>query len=1055
MTKSTVANIQGENPKKKKSVLKRELYASEIRYRRLFESAKDGILILDAETGKIVDVNPFLIDLLGYSKDEFIEKSIWEIGAFQDIIENKDKFLELQQSEYVRYEELPLETSNGRKIHVEFVSNVYLVNDKKVIQCQIRDITEKKEAEAILEKTRIELAEIKEAADEFSLFTENIIDTIREPLLAIDKDLRIIKASRSFYHFFKVTAEETIGKLIYELGNHQWDIPKLKELLEEIIPKKNTFDNYEVEHNFSTIGKRVMLLNARQVKRAFGKEKIILLAIEDITERKGKEDTLKETHRATSEFLNILLNHLHAPIIVWDTSMIIKRFNRKFELLSGYDAAEVIDKKLDFLFPKEKIASTLELLKNHLDDEHLEVVEIDILTKDNNIKTVLWNSSRILDEEGKNIIATISQDITSRKRTEDALNLLETRYRRLFESAKDGILILNAENGKIVDVNPFLIDLLGYTKKDFTEKSIWELRTFQDIYENKEKFLELQQEEYVRYDDLPLVTSDGRTIHVEFISNVYLANNIKVIQCNIRDISENWQIKKQIVESEKQFRTITENSADAIFISDKEGKYIYVNKQAVDLLGYSKEELLTFTLADVSPKNRIEEYFQIFQHLLITGSSYSEIELVRKDGSNADTDLNAVLLPNGWVYGSCRDISERKRAEIELIEAKERAEESERLKSAFLANMSHEIRTPMNGILGFTELLKDHGLSGDDQQEYIKIIEKSGARMLNIINDIIAISTIESHQIENKLSETNVNEQVAYIYNFFKLEAVQKKLHISYKNGLPNKEAIIVTDREKVYAVLTNLVKNAIKFTQTGSIELGYLKKEGFFEFYVKDSGSGVSPEQKDIIFERFRQGSESLARNYEGAGLGLSISKAYVEMLGGRIWVENNAGENGAASGATFFFAIPAHPVKKTIHVPQVASLDHSTKNETRKLKILIVEDDKTSKTLIIEMVKVFAREFLKAASGVEAIEICRKNPDIDLVLMDINMPEMDGYEATRQIREFNKDVVIIAQTAYALTGDREKSIAAGCNSYITKPINRVDLGIMIKNYFTELTKA
>jgi PAS domain S-box-containing protein len=340
---------------------------------------------------------------------------------------------------------------------------------------------------------------------------------------------------------------------------------------------------------------------------------------------------------------------------------------------------------------------------------------------------------------------------------------LETRYRRLFESAKDGILILNAENGKIVDVNPFLIDLLGYTKKDFTEKSIWELRTFQDIYKNKEKFLELQQEEYVRYDDLPLVTLDGRTIHVEFISNVYLANNIKVIQCNIRDISENWQIKKQIVESEKQFRTITENSADAIFISDKEGKYIYVNKQAVDLLGYSKEELLTFTLADVSPKNRIEEYFQIFKHLLLTGSSYSEIELVRKDGSNADTDLNAVLLPNGWVYGSCRDISERKRAEIELIEAKERAEESERLKSAFLANMSHEIRTPMNGILGFTELLKDHGLSGDDQQEYIKIIEKSGARMLNIINDIIAISTIESHQIENKLSETNVNEQVAYI----------------------------------------------------------------------------------------------------------------------------------------------------------------------------------------------------------------------------------------------------------------------------------------------------
>ena len=489
MRKSTFKNNRSEIPKKTKSALQEELVASELRYRRLFESTKDGILILDAETGKIVDVNPFLIDLLGYSKKEFIEKFIWEIGAFQDIIENKDKFIELQQTEYVRYEDLPLETSAGNKILVEFVSNVYLVNNNKVIQCQIRDITARKETEAALEKTGKELAEIKKTADELNKFTKNIIDTVREPLLVIDEDLRVIKASRSFYKFFRVTADETIGKLIYELGNHQWDIPKLRELLEKIIPEKNSFDNYEVEHHFSTIGRRVMLLNARRVKRAFGQEKVILLAIEDITERKGKEDTLKETHRATSDSLNILLNHTHAPIIIWDASFVIKRFNRKFEQLSGYDSAEVIDKKIDFLFPKGKIAATLELLKNHLDDEQ-EVAEIDILTKENTIRTVLWSSSRILDEKGKNIIATISQDITSRKRLEDRLSLLETRYRRLFESAKDGILILDAETGKIVDVNPFLIDLLGYSKEEFIEKTIWEIGSFKDIYENKERFFE-------------------------------------------------------------------------------------------------------------------------------------------------------------------------------------------------------------------------------------------------------------------------------------------------------------------------------------------------------------------------------------------------------------------------------------------------------------------------------------------------------------------------------------------------------------------------------------
>jgi signal transduction histidine kinase len=223
--------------------------------------------------------------------------------------------------------------------------------------------------------------------------------------------------------------------------------------------------------------------------------------------------------------------------------------------------------------------------------------------------------------------------------------------------------------------------------------------------------------------------------------------------------------------------------------------------------------------------------------------------------------------------------------------------------------MSHEIRTPMNGILGFTDLLKNLELKDNEQQEYIRIIEKSGARMLNIINDIVSISKIEAHQTAITISEMNINDQVEYIYRFFKVEAEQNNLHISIKNLLPEKNAVIKTDREKVYAVLTNLVKNAIKFTQTGSIELGCLKKDGFLEFYIKDSGPGIPEMQKDFIFERFRQGSETLTRGYEGAGLGLSISKAYVEMLGGKIWVENNPADNGNATGATFFFTLPVCP--------------------------------------------------------------------------------------------------------------------------------------------------
>ena len=303
------------------------------------------------------------------------------------------------------------------------------------------------------------------AADDDNLFAENIINTVREPLLVLDDELRVIKASRSFYNFFKVNPEDTIGRLIYELGNHQWDIPKLRELLEKILPEKTTFDNYEVEHYFSSIGRRIMLLNARQIKRGLGKEKIILLAFEDVTERRREERSLSEKSRLTSEYLNILLDHAHAPIIIWDSSLVIKRFNHEFEKLSGYNKSEVEDKKIEMLFPKNEIDSTLELIKNNIGDENPEVIEINILTKDKEIRTVLWNSANISDEEGENTVATIAQDITSRKRTEEALSNSEIRYRRLFESAKDGILILDAETGMIIDVNPFLIDLLGYSKE--------------------------------------------------------------------------------------------------------------------------------------------------------------------------------------------------------------------------------------------------------------------------------------------------------------------------------------------------------------------------------------------------------------------------------------------------------------------------------------------------------------------------------------------------------------------------------------------------------------
>ena len=382
--------------------------------------------------------------------------------------------------------------------------------------------------------------------------------------------------------------------------------------------------------------------------------------------------------------------------------------------------------------------------------------------------------------------------------------------------------------------------------------------------------------------------------------------------------------------------------------------------------------------------------------------------------------------------------------------AKQQAEESDRLKSAFLANMSHEIRTPMNGILGFSALLKEPDLTGEDQQKYIRIIEKSGARMLNIINDIVDISKIEAGLMEVNMKESNINDQIEYIYTFFKPETDGKGLRFFFRNSLPEKEAIIITDREKIYAILTNLVKNAIKYTDRGSIEFGYdvvkTQYATFLEFFVKDTGVGIAKNRQDAIFERFIQADIEDPKALQGAGLGLTISKAYVEMLGGKIWVKSDEG-----IGSTFYFTIPYNAKNQgQIDIEHVVSAE-DIDFQIERLKILIADDDETSDFLITSMLKKNNNEILHARTGIEVIEVYRKNPDLDLILMDIRMPHINGYEATQQIRQFNNEVIIIAQTSYGLSGDRQKAIDAGCNEYLSKPIKKDELLRLMQKYFRD----
>jgi hypothetical protein len=467
-------------------------------------------------------------------------------------------------------------------------------------------------------------------------------------------------------------------------------------------------------------------------------------------------------------------------------------------------------------------------------------------------------------------------------------------------------------------------------------------------------------------------------------------------------------------------------SESARGINDKEGKIIYYDGIVEDItLRKKAEQELIIANKELSFQNKEKE--KRADELIIANK---ELAFQNEEKEKRVAEL---IIAN----------EEKEKRAAELTIAKEQAEESNRLKSAFLTNMSHEIRTPMNGIIGFTELLKEPNLSSDEQQDYIQTIQISGARMLNTINNIVDVSKIESGLTKVDIKETNINEKMEFTYKFFKPEVEIKGLQFLFKNSLPSKEAIIKTDNEKVYGILTNLVRNAIKFTYDGSIEFGYEKKGEYLEFFVKDTGIGIPQKQHQIIFERFRQGSESHNRGYEGSGLGLSIAKSYVKMLGGEIWVESEEGR-----GSTFYFTIPYNAVSEEKMEIESAVSEEYKEVELKRLKILIVEDDEISYSLLTNMLQKISDKVLHALTGVEAVETCRNNPDLDLVLMDIRMPVMDGNEATRQIRLFNKDVIIIAQTAYGFSSDREKAIEAGCNDYISKPINYTLLYEIIKKH-------
>ncbi|MBE0652115.1 MAG: PAS domain S-box protein [Bacteroidales bacterium] len=1008
------------------------LRQSETKTRTILEAISTGIIIVDPETHAIVDVNTEAARLFGVPKYEIINNSCHKFICPAE--EGNCPVTNLRQT--IDNSERILLNKNGESIPILKSVTQVNIDGRKLLIENFTDITDRKKTE---ENLRNEKERYKA-----------ITNAIPDMMFRLDRNGRYLDFKADVKELL-VQTENIIGKL-----NRDITPPEFADLIDQKIEETlKTGETQTFEYQLTVPGVGICDYDARMV--ASGKEEVIAF-VRDITEQKRYEKALKESE----ERLDQIMENVEAVFYMMSnkTGQVLY-INSAYEKIWGHTKKEIMRdplKWIDAIYMDDRLAA-VNLYENGEGE-----AQYRINAKDGTTKWILDRMFPIMDEKGDiEYLCGMATDITQSKKADEVIRESEAKLEEATKIAKLATWEYDVRK-KLFTFNDQFYSLLhttaqqegGYTMsgEDYLKKFIHP-DDIETLHLEAKKAILTTNPGYSNQFDHRVIYPNGEIGYITVNTRIekdFAGHTIRIYGVK-QDITE----RKRSEESLKLFRSLIDKSNDAIEVVDPEtGRFLDANERACTDLGYTREELLKLSVFDIDPDRKWKNFKQVIKALRHSDSTIIETTHIKKDGTifPVEVNVNIVELEKTYLIAVVRDITVRKKEEQELIDAKNKAEESDRLKSAFLANMSHEIRTPMNGILGFTELLKEPKLSGEEQQKYINIIEKSGLRMLNIINDIISISKIESGQIEVSLLDTNINDQMEYIYHFFKKEAEQKNLELILKKRLPKEEAIIKTDKEKIYAVLINLVKNALKFTTSGSIEFGCAKKGEFLEFFVKDTGPGIEEKQREIIFERFRQGSESLNRDYEGAGLGLAISKGYIEMLGGKIWVYPNLyldpdTKTSHEKGTIFYFNVPVKPLEGPKVILDSELTENKTETRSKKLKVLIAEDDEVSGIYITRLAKDFANEIINVSNGEEAVETCKNNPDTDLILMDMKMPVADGYEASKRIREFNKDVIIIAQTAYGMVGDKEKSIEAGCNDYISKPVNRDNLNKILDKYF------
>lgn len=967
-------------------------------YKNIVETATEGIWVSDTAS-RTLFVNKQLTEMFGYSADEMIGKEAFQFFDREDAASARKNLLNRISGENEQFVRKYLR-KDGSSFWASVSASSITDDSGNIIALlgMLTDVTRQKEAQ---EKIRL-------SEQLYSLaFRDNPV------AMAISKmdDGTIVDINGSYSNLLGWTREETIGNKALNLSI--LDDPETRKTIVDEVRNKKEIRNYEI--NLHTKYGAVLKVLITVKLLVYENEQVLLTIVEDVTR-------LKETEqRYNGLFNNKTSGVVHCQIVTNENGAFdfkILRINDSYTNITGISKSQLEGKMARELFPE---INNLEAYKSISENGG-----------EFNFESYCASLNKWLDfhvfSSKKDEFTAIITDVTQQKEAEKELESERALFQGIFDTIPVMITIYDPDL-KSFRFNKALKNTLGWTEEDASDGLFME-RVYPNPVLRKEASEYMQSLEH-GWREFPVTAKDGSLVQSQWV-NIKLSDGV-LIGIGI-DVRQQKEADQKIKDISQRFLALADNIAQLAWMADARGEIFWYNKRWFDYTGTTMDEVKGYGWTKVQHPEYVGRVLKNYKNALQTGSEWEDTFPLRsREGSYNWFLSRALPITNDegnitYWFGTNTDITDLLTVQENLKIAKEKAEENDKLKSAFLANVSHEIRTPMTGILGFTELLKAECTGEENKTAYLNIIESSGKRTLQIINDLIDISKIEAKQVEINSGTTDITQLLNELLLFFVPEANKKNIFLKLSCEIPRQYNKTETDATKLSQILCNLIKNALKYTLHGTIEFGCSMENSSYKFFVKDTGPGISKANTEIIFERFRQGDVSWSDKSEGVGLGLSISKAYVELLGGKILVDSEVGK-----GSVFYFNLP---------FVQSGSNDGNIKNDEVKKsllsnrKVLIAEDEESLYILLREILKNEGIQTVHARDGLEAVEIFKNNADIDLIIMDSKMPNMAGNEATKIIRSFNQTVPIIALSAYSSNSDKQKALNTGCNDYLVKPM-------------------